>query len=53
MAGTIKINDINCITSRINAFNNDIFVTFNYTSVLKKIYQIDEKNIIHIHGSLH
>lgn len=49
---TIKINDINRRTTKFDSFNNDIFVTFNYTSSLEKIYQIDEKNIIHIHGSL-
>ena len=35
------------------AFNGlDIFLTFNYTSVLEDIYGINPINICHIHGSL-
>ena len=30
--------------------NSDMFLTFNYTNVLEKIYKIDSKRIIHIHG---
>ena len=30
--------------------SDDIFLTFNYTEVLEKIYGINKKNICHIHG---
>lgn len=50
---TIKIRDKSPITSQINNENNDAFITFNYTSVLEKVYNINPSNIIHIHGSLH
>lgn len=49
---TIRIRDKLPITSQINAINSDLFVTFNYTAVLEKVYSIDPCNIIHIHGSL-
>ena len=29
-----------------------LFLTFNYTELLEDIYKIEEKNILHIHGSL-
>lgn len=29
---------------------NDIFLTFNYTDTLERIYSIDEKQVLHIHG---
>ena len=32
--------------------NNDLFLTFNYTVVLEKIYKIPESNICHIHGKI-
>ena len=28
----------------------DVFITFNYTKLLEKVYKVDEKNIKHIHG---
>lgn len=30
----------------------DLFLTFNYTKVLEKIYNINSKNILHVHGSV-
>lgn len=49
---SVKIDNIKCLTSEFSNYNNDVFVTFNYTSVLETIYQIDNTNIIHLHGSL-
>lgn len=49
---TIRIRDLNRFTSKLDNSNNDIFVTFNYTAVLETTYQINEENVIHIHGSL-
>ncbi|WP_315121291.1 bacteriophage abortive infection AbiH family protein [uncultured Clostridium sp.] len=39
-------------TNRIKGNRNDLFLTFNYTLLLEKIYEIDKNNIIHIHGSI-
>ena len=50
---TIKIRDLLPITSLINSDDNGVFITFNYTSVLEKVYNISPINVIHIHGSLH
>lgn len=30
---------------------NSLFINFNYTNTLNELYQINEKNILHIHGS--
>ena len=32
--------------------SNDLFLTFNYTTVLEKVYKIKKSNILHIHGSI-
>lgn len=32
--------------------NKDLFLTFNYTPVLEKIYEISNNQICHIHGSI-
>lgn len=48
---TIKIDNISPRTSKISQAKSDCFITFNYTSVLEKIYNIDD-DIIYIHGSL-
>ena len=32
--------------------DNDKFLTFNYTETLQRIYNIPEKNVLHIHGKL-
>ena len=37
--------------SLLNTGNNK-FLTFNYTLTLEDLYQIDKKNICHIHGSI-
>lgn len=49
---TIRIKGIQQKTDFINNANDDIYITFNYTAVLETVYGIDEKKIIHIHGSL-
>lgn len=51
---TIKdiLEDYTFPSSEKKAFtNNSIFITFNYTSTLEKIYNLNEENnILHIHG---
>lgn len=36
--------------SDVNALSGDLYVTFNYTETLEKIYNIHQNNILHIHG---
>ena len=48
---TIKIDGV----SRINAFNslindNSVYLNFNYTETLEKVYGIKNDNVCHIHG---
>ena len=49
---TIRIRDVKKATSLINSKEKCLYVNFNYTSVLEKVYGIDPYDIIHIHGSL-
>ncbi|CEN26836.1 bacteriophage abortive infection AbiH family protein [Paraclostridium sordellii] len=42
--------DIPRITDSIDT--EDLFITFNYTLLLEKVYGIDKYNILHIHGSI-
>lgn len=49
---SIRIRDCLPRTSFIDKSNRDLFLTFNYTSVLENVYGIAPGNIIHIHGSL-
>ena len=49
---TIRIKGIQKKTDFIKNVTNAIYITFNYTAVLETVYGIDEKKIIHIHGSL-
>lgn len=49
---TIPLGATRPITSQISKTNKDIFITFNYTSVLEDTYQIDPDEVLHIHGSL-
>ncbi|EJP6471763.1 bacteriophage abortive infection AbiH family protein [Clostridium botulinum] len=49
---SIRIRDVLPRTRRIDSESNDMYVTFNYTSVLENVYRIGEDKIIHIHGSL-
>lgn len=32
--------------------NNDLFITFNYTMVLENVYDIKQRNILHLHGAV-
>jgi hypothetical protein len=49
---TIRIRDLPIKTSLINHTNDALYITFNYTAVLERVYGIDEDRVIHIHGSL-
>lgn len=49
---SIRVRDLQAKTRIIDAKNKDMYVTFNYTSVLENVYKISENRIIHIHGSL-
>jgi len=49
---SIRIRDLLARTTMIDSKSNDMYVTFNYTSVLENVYKINENKIIHIHGSL-
>lgn len=44
--------DVQSRTSKIKQRRGDIFLTFNYTLVLEKVYKIDPQKILHIHGSV-
>lgn len=49
---SIEINKISPKTTLINKKKNDLFLTFNYTNSLERIYEIPSNRVIHIHGSL-
>jgi len=49
---SIRIRDLLPRTTIIESKSNDMYVTFNYTSVLENVYKISENRIIHVHGSL-
>ncbi|MDR3598076.1 bacteriophage abortive infection AbiH family protein [Clostridium sp.] len=49
---SIRVRDLQPKTKIIDDKNNDMYITFNYTSVLENVYKISENRIIHIHGSL-
>lgn len=49
---TIRIRDVKPKTSLINSIQEALYITFNYTAVLERVYGISEGKIIHIHGSL-
>jgi hypothetical protein len=49
---TIRIRGVQQETDAIKNSDDAIYITFNYTAVLETVYGIDEKKIIHIHGSL-
>lgn len=44
------LDDLNRRTSLIDTNSNDIFINFNYTTTLQKVYNVSEKNVLHIHG---
>lgn len=40
-------------TKTLRVFDeNDLFLTFNYTKVIEKVYNIPESQVLHIHGSI-
>lgn len=49
---TIRIRDCLPRTSKIKNDSDDLFLTFNYTATLEKVYLIRSDKVIHIHGSL-
>lgn len=49
---TIRVMDVKPKTSLINSSDDALYITFNYTAVLERVYGIKEGKIIHIHGSL-
>ena len=44
--------DFSVAKPRYNFLPSDLFLTFNYTPLLEKIYGINPRNVCHIHGSL-
>lgn len=38
-------------SNKVNICRNGLFVTFNYTNTLQKLYGIPRENIFHVHGS--
>lgn len=47
------VNQIDISTAKpmLNLEQEALYLTFNYTQTLQSTYKIDDKNIIHIHGS--
>jgi len=42
--------DISTAERRLAIAENALFLSFNYTSTLETVYDIDDKNVLHIHG---
>lgn len=49
---TIRIRDLPKKSSLISRLDDAIYITFNYTAVLERVYDISINNVVHIHGSL-
>ncbi|REE84549.1 abortive infection AbiH-like protein [Paenibacillus taihuensis] len=49
---TINLDNVRRRTTLISQNDEAIYITFNYTEVLEKVYQIDPYEVIHIHGSI-
>lgn len=49
---TIDLSKASVKNSTLENNETDLFLTFNYTDTLEKIYNIDRYNILHIHGGL-
>lgn len=45
-----ELDGLNKRTSFIQESNQDIFINFNYTTTLEKVYDISRRNVLHIHG---
>jgi hypothetical protein len=44
-------NKTNVVTPLINIPRSSKYLTFNYTSTLSSVYDVPDKNIVHIHGN--
>lgn len=42
--------NISAVERRLALTENALFLTFNYTSTLESVYNIDKENVLHIHG---
>lgn len=42
--------DISTIKKKLELPKNAIYITFNYTSTLEHVYEINEENVLHVHG---
>jgi len=42
--------EIENISPDLNLLENSLYLNFNYTSTLEKLYKIPSMNILHIHG---
>ncbi|MGN0363530.1 MAG: bacteriophage abortive infection AbiH family protein [Bilifractor sp.] len=51
-AEQINVDNVRVLKMSILNDKKDYFLTFNYTPVLEKIYNIDEEQICHIHGGI-
>ena len=48
-----EINNVSPLPKYTNCFSqNDLFVTCNYTHTLEKLYNISQRNVLHIHGEV-
>lgn len=45
-----ELDGLNRKTSYISENNQDIFINFNYTTTLEKVYNISRQSVLHIHG---
>ncbi|MFB5744216.1 bacteriophage abortive infection AbiH family protein [Cedecea sp. S5-13] len=43
--------DISQVEKKMTFTKDSSFITFNYTSTLQSVYEIDDQRILHIHGS--
>ena len=51
-AKQIRLNKCSPMCEELIDNKEDLFLTFNYTNTLEKIYNIPSSNILHIHGGL-
>lgn len=48
----LKIIDKSDAEADLNLDPNDLYINFNYTNTLQRLYNIPDKCILHIHGAL-
>lgn len=47
------IDNVSPIKKYLKLFNeNDLFISFNYTHTLERLYSVDSNNVLHIHGEV-